>query len=151
MRWRIRFLWTVSALVGVVIRRLCARRRVPGLESGARSIIRVALITRIMMASGAGYLRLRRRRFLLFLVVLSDSPRTDMKKMEYWTSEELRVTLNSVMSRPPEKDRELVRTRGVLVKLRPQEHERWEKRAKAEGIPLSQWVREVGNRASRTG
>ena len=55
------------------------------------------------------------------------------------------------MSRPREEDRELIRSRGVLVKLRPREHERWVLRAKGEGIALSQWIREVVNRAARVG
>ena len=54
------------------------------------------------------------------------------------------------MARPRKEDRDTVRSKGVLVKLRPYQYKRWVERASREGMPLAAWVRMVGDRAART-
>jgi hypothetical protein len=53
------------------------------------------------------------------------------------------------MSRPPEKDREIVRTVYVKVRLRPRQRKRWEAKARALSMTLSDWLRMVADRDAR--
>ena len=55
------------------------------------------------------------------------------------------------MPRPAEKDRGFVRTVRFEVRIRPAERKRWAERATKEGMPLSEWLRMVANRAARVG
>ena len=54
------------------------------------------------------------------------------------------------MARPTITDRDMVRSKGVLIKLRPHQYQRWAARAHKEGVPLAAWVRQVADRAART-
>ena len=53
------------------------------------------------------------------------------------------------MSRPPEKDRDVVRTVRLELRLRPRQRQRWEAKARTLGMTLSDWLRMVGDRDAR--
>ena len=53
------------------------------------------------------------------------------------------------MSRPPEKDRALVRGEMVAVRVCSQQRKRWEAKAQSLGMTLSAWLRMVADRDSR--
>ena len=65
--------------------------------------------------------------------------------------ERVSVRTITLMSRPPEKNREFVRTDTVRIRITPLQRKRWEAMARKHGMTLSTWLRSVANRAARTG
>jgi len=53
------------------------------------------------------------------------------------------------MGRPPEKDREVVKSLIFRVRVCEHQFRRWEKKARSFGMSVSEWVRSVVDRASR--
>ena len=55
------------------------------------------------------------------------------------------------MARPLTEDRELVRSELVALRIRPQQYKSWSEQAKRQGVSLPEWIRQVVDRAARTG
>jgi len=53
------------------------------------------------------------------------------------------------MGRPPEKDREVVKSRIFRVRVCEHQFRRWGEKARSFGMSVSEWVRSVVDRASR--
>lgn len=53
------------------------------------------------------------------------------------------------MSRPRTVDRTIVRTKQVNLRLTKAQYDRWKAKADRLGIPISRWLRSLGDRDAR--
>ena len=68
----------------------------------------------------------------------------------YWTSLGFLFTITHY-GKTADRGPRVVRSELVALRIRPQQYKSWSEQAKRQGVSLPEWIRQVVDRAARTG